>query len=502
MYKFSSNEIKQIEIKGLQVNEVQRQLDLFQKGEAFTSLLRPATLEDGIVAFNDQQASDLIEFYKSAKNSMTISRFVPSSGMATRMFKFLYYFLDNFDSQKETLNQYLDQEKTYKLGVFLSGIKKLPFYEKIFNQIDSSKNVNLEFRYRFIQKTLESYGKIPKGLIPFHRYENETRTAVQEQLKFGLHFAVSNQKAHHHFTISSVMEKEFEQNTADLIKKIKKEKKIDIQIDFSFQHSSTDTIATSLNGEPFKDNQGQMIFRAGGHGSLLNNLNSIDADIVFINNIDNITTSKDHPKAAYYKQMLAGYLLKVQEQIFRYVQDIENNKEIDIDKMLAFCNETLHIDVPKSLTGSALLHFLMNKFKRPIRVCGMVKNENEPGGGPFWVNNKGEQILQIVEGAQVDTSDNKQKTIFKSSTHFNPVDIVCGLKDHKGKSFDLHQYCDPDSYFITEKTHLGRPLMALEHPGLWNGAMAYWNTIFVEVPIATFNPVKIINDLLRPAHQS
>lgn len=489
---------------GISESDAQEQLHLLQNGANYAQLERPATQDDGIVVLSNKDIVKFATIFDTEKSNFSMSRFVPASGMASRMFKFLHFFLKRYDADKETLRSYLNREKTYKLAVFLGGIEKFPFYSQIRKAINKVQNGALEKDYRnlFIEKTVNSLGKLPKALIPFHKYDTELRTAAEEQLFFSTQFVANNGKMNIHFTIPPGTTRAFEQHLSKTMTLLNASADIHTHLGFSHQHNSTDTLACKEDGSVFRDEDGALVFRAGGHGSLIGNLNAIEDEIIFLSNIDNISVSIYHEQAALYKKMLAGMLISLQNQIHHYARALENDDTIDLIEAKTFLQEKLNVSVPASMQGNQLILFLKQKLNRPLRVCGMVKNEGEPGGGPFWVDNKGEVSLQIVEGAQVNTNDKKQKDIFKNGTHFNPVDIVCGVYNHAGVKYDLTHFVDYDAYFIAEKSVNGTAIKALERPGLWNGAMADWNTVFVEVPVRTFNPVKTVNDLLRPMHQS
>ncbi len=489
---------------GISESDAQEQLRLLQNGANYTNLDRPATADDGILVFSDKASSKYISLFDEKKSNFSISRFIPASGMASRMFKFLHFFLERYDSNQESLISYLNRNKTYKLGVFLGGIEKLPFFTQIRNAIGKAQNGIFEkdYRYLFMKNTIDSLGKLPKALIPFHTYNDETRTAAEEQLFFSTKFVENEGKMNIHFTIPPGTTRAFEEHLSKTISQLNSSTAVETHLSFSHQNKSTDTLAYKEDGTVYRNKDGALVFRVGGHGSLIGNLNAIEDEIIFLSNIDNISVYDYHEQSAKYKKLLAGMLISLQNQIHQYARALENGDTIDMIEVKTFLQEKLNIGVPKSLQGNQLTLFLSEKLNRPLRVCGMVKNEGEPGGGPFWVKNNGEVSLQIVEGAQVDTNDKHQKSIFKKGTHFNPVDIVCGVYNHNGTKYDLTNFIDYKSYFVTEKSLGGTTIKALERPGLWNGAMADWNTVFVEVPVRTFNPVKTVNDLLRPMHQS
>jgi hypothetical protein len=344
-----------------------------------------------------------------------------------------------------------------------------------------------------------NYEGYPKGLIPFHKYTKYTRTAFEEQLFEATQYAAIDGVAHLHFTFSPKHLQLFKQTYERVKNRITRKTKVEVQISYSFQDPSTDTIAVDLKNKPFKNKEGNLVFRPSGHGALIKNLNEVDADIIFIKNIDNVTVEKHIDAVALQKKILAGRLLQLQHTIFGYLESIVKDQvtEEKLSEIKTFLWKELKIkEIPQTKAGISEL------LNRPIRVCGVVKNTGAPGGGPFWVKNKeGQQSLQIVELSQIDISDPKQASIVEGATHFNPVDLVCGTRDFRGEKYNLTHFVDPLAYFISNKTVEGAPVKALEAPGLWNGAMAYWNTIFVEVPLLTFSPVKVVNDLLDPSHQ-
>ena len=489
---------------GITESDAQEQLRVLQNGANYTNLDRPATAADGIWVLSDKASSKYIALFDEKKSNFSISRFIPASGMASRMFKFLHFFLERYDSNNETLRSYLNRNKTYKLGVFLGGVEKFPFFNQIRNAIGKGQNGTFEkdYRYLFIKNTIDNFGKLPKALIPFHKYNTELRTAAEEQLFLSAKFVENKGEMNIHFTIPPGTTQAFEQHLSKTISQLNSSTTVKTHLSFSHQSSSTDTLVCKEDDTVFRNKDGALVLRAGGHGSLIGNLNAIKEEIIFLSNIDNISVYEYHEQSANYKKLLAGTLISIQNQLHQYARALENGDTVDVVEVKTFLQEKLNIEIPQSLQGNQLMLFLNQKLNRPLRVCGMVKNEGEPGGGPFWVKNNGEVSLQIVEGAQVDTNDKQQKFIFKKGTHFNPVDIVCGVYSHNGTKYDLTNFIDYDAYFITEKSVDGTSIKALERPGLWNGAMADWNTVFMEVPVRTFNPVKTVNDLLRPMHQS
>jgi hypothetical protein len=502
-YRFSQHDKEVLKEIGIAEEDAQMQLTLLQNGSNYTKLDRPAKTNDGILAITEKEVDNYAALFENEKANVSIARFIPASGMATRMFRFLHFFLKRYNAEIETLRSYLNKKKVHKLAIFLGGIEKFPFYKQVRNAISEIENgvFDTDYRYRFISHIVETLGKLPKALVPFHNYGNTVRTAAEEQLFFSKEFMVNNGTMNIHFTIPPSTTAIFKETLSKAVKELE-DFNVYTSLSFSHQKRSTDTLSVLKDGNPLRDIKGKLIFRAAGHGSLIENLNAIEQDIVFMSNIDNISVNKYHAQTARYKKMLAGVLISLQNQVFQYCRALDHEESRDLIEIKTFIQEKLHVTVPDALHGNELIVFLKQKLNRPLRVCSMVKNEGEPGGGPFWVR-KGDNIsLQIVESAQVDTKDSQQKALFKKGTHFNPVDIVCGVYDHKGNKYDLTKFVDYETYFIAEKSVDGTPIKVLERPGLWNGAMADWNTVFVEVPVRTFNPVKTVNDLLRPMHQS
>ena len=512
---FSEKDIKQIRNKGLTVEQVNAQIDTFKKGLPFVNLESAATIGKGILKLSNSEKEQFIEYFEKKRDSISFIKFVPASGAATRMFKFLFDFLKNFSIQEETINAYVNKYNASNLAMFFVGIKNFPFYyivkQKLYQEFKDFDDLKLNLKLLlFVQTMLDqdklNYGNYPKGLFPFHQYKGHIATAFEEHLFEAAHYASANGKADLHFTVSEKHSHKFDSEFDRIEKIVEKKTKTEFNITYSFQKQSTDTIAVTLQNEPFREEEGQLLFRPSGHGALIENLNELNADIIFIKNIDNVVVFKYEEEVAKYKKMLAGVLLEIQSHVFKFQESLEkgNITESDIQKMALYISNNLNVVIDKDFKNwskEKQCDYLKSKIDRPIRVCGMVKNEGEPGGGPFWVRKGNEISLQIIESAQIDKDNIKQKSILENSTHFNPVDLVCGVKNYKGEKYDLIKFVDHKTGFITTKTRLGKKLKALELPGLWNGGMAFWNTIFVEVPLITFNPVKTVNDLLKDPHQ-
>ncbi|WP_299225426.1 DUF4301 family protein [uncultured Psychroserpens sp.] len=514
---FSTEDIQQIEHKGISLKKVQQQIKLFENGLPYTNLVAEATIGDGISQLTANEIQYFISQFEEKKNAISILKFVPASGAATRMFKFLFQFLDEYNVDKESINSYINRRKNKDLSIFFIGLDKFPFYhivqEKLqeshsdFNTLSIDKQ-RLKFVEMMLDTTKLNYGNYPKGLLPFHKYKNQIiSTAFEEHLYESALYSSSNEATKLHFTISERYNHKFDEEFTRIEKKVEDKTGSKFDISFSYQKESTDTISVTPKNKPFRDDDGSLLFRPSGHGALIENLNDLDADIIFIKNIDNVVTYKYKDEVAKYKKVLAGILLEVQERAFSYLKKLETSQlsEEELIEIGEFLVNKMNVKISAEFEKYSLkyqIEYLAEKLNRPIRVCGMVKNEGEPGGGPFWIKDESGNIsLQIVESAQINKKSKHQKDILKNATHFNPVDLVCGIKNQKGEKFDLKKFVDAKAAFITMKTKTGKDLKALELPGLWNGSMANWNTIFVEVPLITFNPVKTVNDLLKAPHQ-
>ncbi|SDG64315.1 nicotinamide-nucleotide adenylyltransferase, NadR type [Flavobacterium omnivorum] len=511
----SSSDFIYIQEYGIPIVTIQKQLNFFKEGIPKADLVSPATLSNGILKLSEKDFLEKASFFDANKSGLKLNKFVPASGAASRMFKFLNEFLNEFDLENESINAYINQKKANKLAVFIVGMEKFPFFDAIdsklraefsdFDTLDRSlKN------YYFIKLLLSSdhfdFANKPKGILPFHKYKTYIATPVEEHLWECAHYSSAKNASNLHFTVSESHQKHFENIIDSVRSKIEKESDVVINVSYSYQNKRTDTIAVSMKNKPFRDEKGQLVFRPGGHGALIENLNNLEADLVFIKNIDNVIQNNVE-KISLYKKGLAGILLATQQQVFRYLNDLDSVKvepEL-IDEIILFSKEKLNITMNDDFHSQNLeskVIELQTLINSPIRVCGMVKNEGEPGGGPFWVrNDQGAVSLQIVESSQIDLDNDNQKAILNAATHFNPVDLVCGIKNYKKEKFDLTQFVDNNSGFIVEKNVAGKSIKGYELPGLWNGAMANWLTVFVQVPLITFNPVKTVNDLLKPPHQ-
>jgi len=511
---FTPADFADIHQRAINIDNIKQQLSIFKNGIMKVALRKPAVYNDGIFELEETEAFKYADLFDSKKESLKLTKFVPASGAATRMFKFLCEFIAEFNPQKETINAYINRKQDINLRVFLVGLEKFPFYNEILDvvrQLDGFSTWNKDRKtYEFIKTMLDShafnYANKPKGILPFHHYGAFIATPIYEHLKETVTYASSQNEANIQFTISEDHLDGFLDGIQEVKQQIEEEHNTKINISFSYQQKSTDTLAVTIDNVPFRDNDGKLLFRPGGHGALIENLGKLDADIVFIKNIDNVSHNNIE-LIALYKKALAGILVEFQQQIFTHLEQIDKNEldENGIDAVLAFAKEKLLLHIPADInkyTTAYKKEVARELLDRPIRICGMVKNEGEPGGGPFWIeSDKGTLSLQIVESSQADLDNKKQKNIFSNATHFNPVDLVCGLKNYKGGFFNLNDFVDVTSGFIVHKTRLGKEVKSYELPGLWNGSMAGWITIFAEVPLDTFNPVKTVNDLLKQAHQ-
>lgn len=513
---FTAKDISQIANRGSDLQTVEQQIEKFIKGFPFSNLQKAATIGDGVLKLDEKELDALKAFYNRKAQLKKVLKFVPASGAASRMFQILFNFLEESQDGKKSLDELLADKSFNSVSNFLSNITKFAFFNSLEDALSkdgmSIENTLEKKKYAAIIDYLLNengldYGLLPKGLLEFHRYYDVSRLAMEEHLVEGAFYSRSeNDRALLHFTVSPEHMEKFKIQLKQVQNIYEKKFGISYDVNFSTQKESTDTIAVDMDNKPFREKDGSLLFRPGGHGALIENLNELDAEIIFIKNIDNIVPDRLKEPTILYKKALGGLLLKLQESTFKYLNELEKmNENGPLDPIIEFARESLNINLPANFNKKTFddqKEFLFNHLNRPIRVCGMVKNEGEPGGGPFWVKNtKGETSLQIVESSQVDADNADQLNIMKSATHFNPVDLVCSIKNYKNEKFDLHKYVDPETGFISVKSKDGKKLKAQELPGLWNGAMANWITVFVEVPIVTFNPVKTVNDLLREQHQ-
>lgn len=504
----TKKDLKQIEKNGLSVQKIYNQLTTFSLGIPSVDIITAASVGNGIEIIPRDSEQKLIDLFDKHRAALDIVKFVPASGAATRMFKFLYEFVEDYDLESEPLSKYLKEKNNPELELFFNSIKEFAFIREVRKKIrkhypEYKNSAKGQRMYWLVKMMLEpaglNFSNLPKGLIPFHKYTKYYTTAFEEQLYEAAFYAAASDDAYLHFTFSEIHLPHFKEAFESVKRRVTKKTKTNFHISYSFQKWETDTIAVTPDNSPFRDAEGKLVFRPSGHGALLENLNDIDADIIFIKNIDNVVAEEYVETISYYKKLLAGKMLWIQQKMHHYLERFEKGTDDEdfIKEVRSFMWNELSIkDIP--FDGVRIVKIL----DRPIRVCGVVKNTGAPGGGPFWVKDEnGAVSLQIIETAQIDMDDVRKRSIVSDATHFNPVDIICGIRNYKGKKFDLNKFSDPSSGFISNKSEGGKELKALELPGLWNGAMANWNTAFVEVPLQTFNPVKTVNDLLNKEHR-
>lgn len=508
MAMITNEDKEQLLKKGISELQIAGQLASFEKGFPYLKLYAAASAEKGVICLDTPHGEFFLKAWEDySASEHRILKFVPASGAASRMFKDLFGFLD-----ADYENPTTDFEK-----IFFAHITAFAFYGKLDDtclrlyQKDISRLMK-EGQFKAIVKALLgseglNYGSLPKGMLLFHKYAEGARTPLEEHLVEGALYAQNHDgKVNVHFTVSREHRAFFEALVAEKKPLYEKRFGIRYQITFSEQKSSTDTIAVDMENKPFRTEDGKLLFRPGGHGALIENLNDLEADVIFIKNIDNVVPDRLKEATVKYKKLIAGVLVSLQKKVFEYLRIIDTGQysHEQVIEMVQFLQRDLccRNAETKDMEDSDLVLYLKKKLNRPMRVCGMVKNVGEPGGGPFIAyNSDGSYSLQILESSQIDKSDAHAMEMFTKGTHFNPVDLVCAVRDYKGNKFDLTKYVDAATGFISQKSKNGRDLKALELPGLWNGAMSDWNTVFVEVPLETFNPVKTVNDLLRMQHQ-
>lgn len=505
---FNNKDIKQMKELGINPEGVKKQIEFFKSGFPFVNLNRPATINDGIKKFTENEIKKLIKFYDNNSENEKILKFVPASGAATRMFKDLYGFIDEWNGNIDITNH-----KYKEILLFFGSLTKFAFYNELVITLKNKYTINIEKEFNqdnyvsiisaLLTKKGLNYGELPKALLKFHKYINEIRTSLEEHLVEGIKYCkIKNNKVNIHFTVTPEHLSKFKKLVLNVKQKYELLHNVKFNISYSAQKPSTDTIAVSIDNNPFRLANNKLFFRPGGHGALIENLNELESNIIFIKNIDNVVTDKLKTETIKYKKVIGGFLIKLRNAIFNFLIRIDKGEKSEslISEITEFYRLNFFIDYSKYNYKVKDYFKILN---RPVRVCGMVKNLGEPGGGPFWVNSaKGGCSLQIIESSQVEQTNKNQNIIFKKATHFNPVDLVCSVYNYKGEKFDLKNFIDYNTGFISKKSKDGRELKALELPGLWNGAMANWNTVFVEVPLITFNPVKTVNDLLRKEHQT
>lgn len=506
----NSNDLALLARKGISEEKLNAQLNAFSEGFPFLQLAGAASTAKGILSLTETETENYLAAWQHYTGDAThrIVKFVPASGAASRMFKDMFAFADGTNDLPTS-----SFEKT-----FFEKLPQAAFYNDLNEACQRLYHYDIpallaEGRYKdivrgMLNKDGLNYGALPKGLLKFHSYEDGSRTPLEEHLVEGALYARSEDgTVKVHFTVSPEHRPLFEALVSRVLPTYEEKFGVKYDVSFSEQKSSTDTVAANADNTPFRNADGSLLFRPGGHGALIENLNDIKADVVFVKNIDNVVPDRLKGSTIKYKKLIAGVLVSLQQQIFDYLRllDSGNYDRARLEEIARFLEEKLSITIPATLDttdNSTLTAYLYRKLNRPIRVCGMVRNVGEPGGGPFLAyNTDGSISPQILESSQIDMNDPEKKAMFEQGTHFNPVDLVCAIRDYKGESFSLPSFVDPKTGFISHKSKDGKELKALELPGLWNGAMSDWTTIFVEVPLDTFNPVKTVNDLYRDAHK-
>lgn len=515
---YTKSDLKQFKRRGVKVDQIDKQIDNFKTGFNSVQIQDAATISNGIHSLDEKQANEFIRIFEEKKNSLKMVKMVPASGSASRMFKTLNAFLVNYTGSDEDYLKYRQDKEPGSIFSFFEKLKEFPFHSHLREALYKDR-YDLDkllwknqfptiLEYILTEKGL-NYNATPKGLIDFHIYADHIRTAIEEHLVEAALYANDGKQAHLHFTVSEEHLPKFKTLLKPILKDYQKTYNLKYDITYSIQSPSTDTISLNKEGDLLRDKEGNIVFRPGGHGALIHNLDDLKEELIFIKNIDNVAPDRNKPEAVKYKKIIAGLLLSTQEQIFKYMKILRKKSNITgdiLNEIEQFIYTNLGYKPQEGLIHAnhkERVKYLQDLLDRPLRVCGMVKNEGEPGGGPFWVGDAEHgNRLMIVESAQINLKDKNQKKIFSQATHFNPVDIVCSIYNYKGKKYDLTKFIDHKQGFITSKSFEGKDIQIQELPGLWNGAMANWNTLFVEVPLSTFTPVKTVFDLLRFEHRN
>lgn len=506
--KWNDGDLEQIAVLGISQEQIEQQMLNFRNGFPKAKLIAAATIDNGgIIKMTDEQIDHYSRRYETLVKGKKVLKFVPASGAASRMFKDLYAFSSTyfgveygFEQEYPSVKEFLEHIRTFaffddlKNCMHRTGIE----FGEYMDRGDFATVVNFLLKENYL-----SYGSLPKALLKFHKYGNTQRTPLEEHIVEGAEYARNNDNTVNiHFTVSPEHRPLFRKKVSEVKKFYESAFGIKLNISFSEQKHRTDTLAVDEYNVPLRDEEGRLVFRPGGHGALIENLNEQRADLIFVKNIDNVVPDWMKHTTIIYKKVLAGLLLDLQEKIFSHLRRLDKGcSPKQLQEIETFVKNELHMQLPEPQEGTTKEQQLHQLLNRPIRICGMVKNQGEPGGGPFFVEDTlGTKSLQIVETSQINRKDPSQESILNNATHFNPVDLVCGTKDYRGRRFDLTKYVDPATGFIAKKTKGATTVKSQELPGLWNGAMAHWTTLFVEVPLATFNPVKTVNDLLRKEH--
>ncbi len=504
---FSQKDLQQIRSKGIHIDEINRQIKHFTQGFPPSNITMPANPGKGLQVLTEGDELHYLDVFLDNAPDFRMCRFIPASGAATRMFKSLYEALEALNGKsREQQDQWIEGNK--ELTVFFRKLDKYPFYEDLYPKEDPLPE---EVLRQVLGESGLDYGNKPKGLLKFHKYSSkDRRTAFEEHVREAVKYCAGRQRTVRiHLTVSPQHLDGFQTEAARILPAIETETGMSVDLSFSFQKPETDTLAVDLEDKAFRNSDGSLLFRPAGHGALIRNLDALDSDLVFISNIDNVAPDALKNIRVRYKQVLGGVLLEIRSKVFYYLRQLNGEEKVEktrMDQIVNYLHDRLGLAIPDILEqwdASELRKWLISTMNRPIRVCGMVRNEGEPGGGPFYVRSEsGEISLQIVESSQIDLEDPEKALLVRESTHFNPVDLVCSIRDYQGNKFKLTHYVDPNTGFISEKSLGGQSLKALELPGLWNGAMARWLTVFVEVPIETFSPVKTVFDLIRKEHRA
>ena len=493
---FTEKDLQQIEARGADLRQIELQIEHFKNGFPWMKIAGPATPERGIRVLSDSEAADSAEYYRKATVAGKC-KFVPASGAASRMFKDMFLGLEKLEAGE-------DLPADAPAARLASRIKDFAFYsEDLFGEPADTPEYRRDTLRKLLKEEGLAYGSKPKGVLKFHRYRDEVRTAIAEHLVEAQDYMRGDDRVCRLVvTISPEHLELFEAAVAEVVPAYEEKYGVRYDITFTYQDKATDIIAVDPDNRPFRTEDGSLLFRPAGHGALIHNLNKVEAELVSIKNIDNVAHEKLLPTTSLYKQVLMGEALKLRDRIFGYLKKLDGNPSPELlDEIESFLDRELCIKLP-AIAEEGRAVALRAKLDRPIRVCGMVRNEGEPGGGPYVIEaGDGSTSLQILESVQINRNDASAMQAMSQATHFNPVDLVCVLRDYRGGRFDLLKHVDPEAGFMSSKSYQGRELKALEMPGLWNGAMSDWNTLFVEVPLETFNPVKTVLDLLRPAHQ-
>ena len=491
---FSPQNISQIEALGITAEQVQKQLRYFETGFPYLSIVAPALVGKGIHCLSIEEQDALVARYEDWGGSKI--KFVPASGAASRMFKDLYEAQSALEENPEAV-------LSGAAAAFFERLPDFAFYPLLQERLGAAISNRLLVLRSLLGSQGLAYGSQPKGLLAFHAYIQGARTAFEEHLiEAALYAKNSNGTANLHFTVSAEHKEDFIQLSRKVLPLYEERFGLRYQISFSEQKKSTDTIAVDAQNRPFRQADGSLLFRPGGHGALLENLGALTEDIVFVKNIDNVVSEAHLADTLWWKKVLAGKLLEVRQYISSALQELDkHDSPLKIKEIADFLNRNFSIALPQT-DQQNYAGLVRSLLERPLRVCGMVRNTGEPGGGPFVVANpNGATSLQILEAAQLDAQDPRSSELLAASAYFNPVDMVCSFKNYRGAHYALPLYRDESTGFISEKSKDGQLIKVQELPGLWNGAMSRWNTLFVEVPITTFHPVKTVNDLLRPEHQ-